>query len=177
MKTHSTTILALRHRGVTVLAGDGQVTLGQQIVKHGARKVRRLHGGRVLCGFAGSAADGLTLAERLETKIQEFSGDLARAAVAMAKDWRTDRVLRRLEALMIAADKDQMFLLSGTGDVIEPDAPVIGIGAGGPVAQAAATALLGHTDLPAVKIAEAAMAITAKLDIYTNDQVVMETLE
>jgi ATP-dependent HslUV protease, peptidase subunit HslV len=172
----STTILALRHRGVTVVAGDGQVSHGDQIMKHGARKVRPLAKGAVLAGFAGSAADGLTLFEKLEQRLDEFDGHLARAAVALARDWRTDRVLRRLEALLIAADREQMFVLSGSGDVIEPDAAVTAIGSGGPIAQAAATALIEHADLGAEAIARAAMAIAARQCVYTNEQVVLETL-
>lgn len=172
----STTILAIKRDGVTVVAGDGQVTHGQQVMKHTARKVRRIADGKVLVGFAGSAADGLALVERLEQRIEEHGGQLARAAVALAKDWRTDRALRRLEAMMIAANRDGMFLLSGTGDVIEPDESVIGIGSGGSIAQAAATALLRHTDLDAEAIARETMAIAASVCVYTNDQVVLEKI-
>lgn len=175
-RLRSTTILALRHRGVTVVAGDGQVTLGQQVVKHGARKVRRMHGGKILVGFAGSAADGLTLAEKLEARLEEFAGDLQRASVALARDWRTDRVLRRLDAVMVAANAQQMFLLSGTGDVIEPDRPVIGLGSGGAIAQAAAEALLAHASLGPEEIAREALAIAARLCVFTNEQIVVETL-
>ncbi len=176
MPIHATTILAVRRGGCTVIAGDGQVTLGSQIMKHGAKKVRRLAGGQVIAGFAGSAADGLTLFEKLEAKLDEHGGNLARAAVALAKDWRTDRVLRRLEALLIAADREQMFLLSGQGDVIEPDEPILAIGSGGPVAQAAAAALAEATELDAEQIARRAMAIAAKQCVYTNDRVVVERL-
>jgi len=173
-RVRATTILALRHGGVTVIAGDGQVSIGDQIMKHGANKIRRLADGAVVVGFAGSAADGLTLFEKLEEKLKEFNGHLARAAVALAKDWRTDRVLRRLEALLIAADREKIFLLSGTGDVIEPDESVLAIGSGGPHALAAATALMRHTDLDAEAIAREAMAIAAQRCVYTNDQVVIE---
>jgi len=173
---HATTILAVRRGAATVIAGDGQVTLGSQIMKHGARKVRRLAGGKVIAGFAGSAADGLTLFEKLESKLEEHGGNLARAAVALAKDWRTDRALRRLEALLIAADQAQMFLLSGQGDVIESDEPILAIGSGGPIALAAATALAAETELDAEAIARKALAIAAKQCIYTNEQVVVERL-
>jgi ATP-dependent HslUV protease subunit HslV len=173
---HATTVLALRHRGQTVLAADGQVTIGSQIMKHGASKLRRLCEGKVLVGFAGSAADGLTLFERLEQRLEEHSRNLPRAAVALAKEWRTDRALRRLEALLIAADAEDLFLLSGTGDVIQPDEAVVSIGSGAPYAQAAASALMNHGDLDAEAIARAAMAIAARHCVYTNDQVTLETL-
>jgi ATP-dependent HslUV protease subunit HslV len=172
----ATTILALRHRGVTVVAGDGQVTHGQQVMKHGAKKVRRIAKDQVLVGFAGSAADGLTLVERLEAKLEEHSGHLQRAAVALAKDWRTDRVLRRLEALLIAADRESIYVLSGTGDVIEPDQAVIAIGSGSAYALAAASALMSHADLDAEGIAREAMAVAARHCVYTNDALVVEQL-
>jgi ATP-dependent HslUV protease subunit HslV len=173
---HATTVLAIRHGGQTVLAADGQVTIGSQIMKHGASKVRRLCEGKVLVGFAGSAADGITLFERLEQRLDEHGRNLARAAVALAKDWRTDRALRRLEALLIAADAEHLFLLSGTGDVIQPDEAIVSIGSGAPYAQAAASALVKHSDLDAEAIAREAMAIAAHHCVYTNDQITLERL-
>jgi ATP-dependent HslUV protease subunit HslV len=173
----STTILALRHRGVVVMAGDGQVTLGQSVMKRGARKVRRLHGGKVLAGFAGTSADAFTLFEKFEGKLDQHRGNLTRAAVELAKDWRTDRVLRRLEALLLAANHEAMLIISGSGDIIEPDEPVTAIGSGGPFALAAARALIAHSDLDAPAIAEEAMKIAASICIYTNDQITIETLE
>ncbi|MBI3073075.1 MAG: ATP-dependent protease subunit HslV [Deltaproteobacteria bacterium] len=173
---HGTTIVCVRREGTVVLAGDGQVSLGQTVWKHGARKVRRLHEDRVLAGFAGATADAFTLFERFEAKLKEFGGNLTRAAVELAKDWRTDRLLRRLEALLIVADKEKTFIISGTGDVIEPDAGVCAIGSGGPYALAASKALVQHTNLPARAIAESAMKIAAEICIYTNDHVVYEEL-
>ena len=173
---HGTTIVCVRREGNVVLAGDGQVSLGPTIWKHGARKVRRLHEDRVLAGFAGATADAFTLFERFEGKLKEFGGNLTRAAVELAKDWRTDRRLRRLEALLIVADKEKTFIISGTGDVIEPDAGVCAIGSGGPYALAAAQALVEHTSLSAHAIAESAMKIAAEICIYTNDHVVYEEL-
>ena len=172
----STTILAVRHRDRTVLAGDGQVTLGQTIVKQGARKLRRLYNDRVLAGFAGSAADSFALVERFESKLEQYRGNLGRAAVELAKDWRSDRVLRRLEAMMIVVDKTSTFVLSGTGDVIEPDDGIVGIGSGGAFAVAAAKALAQNTDLDARAIATKAMAIAADICIYTNTNVIVEEL-
>jgi ATP-dependent HslUV protease, peptidase subunit HslV len=166
---HSTTILAVRHRDRTVLAGDGQVTLGQTVVKQGARKLRRLYNDRVLAGFAGSAADSFALVERFESKLEQYRGNLGRAAVELAKDWRSDRVLRRLEAMMIVADKASTFVLSGNGDVIEPDDGIVGIGSGGALAQ--------NTDLDARAIATRAMAIAADICIYTNNNIVVEELQ
>ena len=171
---HSTTVLAVRHEGRTVLAGDGQVTFGQIVVKQGARKIRRLYNDRVLAGFAGSAADSFALFARFETKLEQFRGNLERSAVELAKDWRTDRVLRRLEAMLVVADKDSTFLLSGTGDLIEPDDGIVAIGSGGPYALAAAKALAGHTNLDARQIAEAAMRIAAGICVYTNDSISVE---
>ena len=165
---HATTIVAVRRDDKVVIAGDGQVTLGQTVMKATARKVRRMGDGRVIAGFAGSAADGIALFEKLEGKLKEHSGNLPRAAVELAKDWRTDRVLRRLEALLLVADRERTFLISGTGDIIEPDEGVIAIGSGGPFALAAARALLAHTQLPARAIAEAALGIAADICIYTN---------
>jgi len=171
---HSTTVLAVRHEGRTVLAGDGQVTFGQIVVKQGARKIRRLYNDRVLAGFAGSAADSFALFARFETKLEQYRGNLERSAVELAKDWRTDRVLRRLEAMLVVADKDSTFLLSGTGDLIEPDDGIVAIGSGGPYALAAAKALVGHTNLDARQIAEAAMRIAAGICVYTNDSISVE---
>src|SRR5678815_4908831 len=174
--SHATTVLGVRHQGKVVLASDGQVTLGQTIVKHQARKVRRLYHDRVLVGFAGSAADGFALYSRFESKLEEHRGNLERAAVELARDWRTDRALRRLEAMMLVADTRVMYVLSGTGDLIEPDDGVIGIGSGGPFAMAAARALAAHSTLDARAIVERAMAIAADICIYTNARIVVEEL-
>ena len=165
---HGTTILAVRKGGRAVVAGDGQVTLGNTVMKGGARKVRRLHHGQVVVGFAGSTADAFTLFERFEGKLKEFNGMLRRSAVELAKEWRTDRALRRLEALLIVADASETLVISGSGDVIEPDKGVAAVGSGGMYAQAAALALLEHSDLDARKIAEVAMGIAADICIYTN---------
>jgi len=173
---HSTTILAVRHRGQAVLAGDGQVTFGQTVVKQGARKIRRLYNDRVLAGFAGSAADSFALFSRFESKLDQYRGNLERSAVELAKDWRSDRVLRRLEAMLIVLDKSSTFLLSGTGDLIEPDDGIVAIGSGGPFALAAAKALAGNTDLTARAIAEKAMAIAGEICIYTNANIALEEL-
>jgi ATP-dependent HslUV protease subunit HslV len=172
----STTILAVRHKGSVVMAGDGQVTLGQSVMKRSARKVRRLHGGRILAGFAGASADAFTLFDKFEGKLEQHSGNLTRAAVELAKDWRTDRILRRLEALLLAASRDALLIISGSGDIIEPDEPVTAIGSGGSYALAAARALMAHSDLPPRAIAEEAMKIAASICIYTNDQIVIEEL-
>ena len=173
---HATTVLGVRHDAKVVLASDGQVTRGQTVVKHQARKVRRLYHDRVLAGFAGAAADGFALFNRFEGKLEEHRGNLERAAVELARDWRTDRALRRLEAMMLVADTRAMYLLSGTGDLIEPDDGVIGIGSGGPFAMAAARALVQHSSLGARAIVERAMAIAASICIYTNDRLVIEEL-
>src|SRR5436189_3634939 len=173
---HATTILAVRRDDRAVLAGDGQVTLGNTVVKQGARKIRRLYNDRILAGFAGSAADSFALFARFESKLEQYRGNLERSAVELAKDWRTDRVLRRLEAMLIVLDKTAMFLLSGTGDLIEPDDGIVGIGSGGPFALAAARALADNTDLDARAIAEKAMAIAADICIYTNANIVVEEL-
>lgn len=170
----STTILAIRHRDEVVLAGDGQVSLGQTIIKHKARKVRRLYHEKVITGFAGSTADAFTLYDRLEQKLEQFNGNLMRASVELAKDWRTDKMLRRLEAMMIAVDKKSSLLLSGSGDVIESDDGILAIGSGGSFAQAAATALIKHADLDAETIAREAMSIAASICVYTNHNVVVE---
>lgn len=171
----STTILAVRRDGRLAIAGDGQVTLDKTIVKHGARKVRKIAGGKVLAGFAGSAADGITLLEKFEGKFAEFK-DLRRAAVELAKDWRQDRVLRRLEALMIVGNPEHLFLLSGTGDVIEPDEGVVAIGSGGAYAQAAAAALMHNTALDALEIARKGLEIASEICIYTNSAITVESL-
>jgi ATP-dependent HslUV protease subunit HslV len=175
-RIRSTTILCVRRGDRVVLAGDGQVSFGNTIMKGGARKVRRMLDGKVIGGFAGSAADGIALFEKLDGKLSEYAGNLRRAAVELAKDWRLDRVLRRLEAMLIVADDSQTYLLSGTGDVIEPDDGIVAIGSGGPYALAAARALLNHTDLDARQIAEAAMAIAGEICIYTNDNLTIEEL-
>ncbi len=176
MKTHATTVIAVRRDGQTAMAADGQVSIESMIVKQGATKVQRLHEGRVLAGYAGSAADALTLFERFETKLKEFKGSLQRAALELVKDWRMDRSLRRLEALLIVADEESLFLVSGTGDLIKPDEDVIGIGSGGGYAQAAAQALLRHSSLSAAQIAEEAIGIAAGLCVHTNDRIVLEVL-
>ena len=173
---HATTVVCVRHRGQVALAGDGQVTIGNTVVKAGARKVRKLHHDRVLAGFAGAAADAFTLFARFEAKLEEHRGQLSRAAVELAKDWRSDRVLRRLEALLAVADRDSSFIISGTGDVIEPDDGLIGIGSGGPFALAAARALVLHADLDAKSIVTEAMKVAASICIYTNDHISVEVL-
>jgi ATP-dependent HslUV protease subunit HslV len=173
---HSTTILAVRHRDRTVLAGDGQVTLGQTIVKHKARKIRRLYNDQILAGFAGSAADSFALFSRFESKLEQYRGNLERSAVELAKDWRSDRILRRLEAMLIVLDKKETFLLSGNGDLIEPDDGIVAIGSGGPYALAAARALAAHSDLDARAIAERSMAIASEICLYTNANIVLEEL-
>jgi len=173
---HSTTILAVRHRDHAVMAGDGQVTLGESVIKHTAKKIRRLYNDKILAGFAGSTADAFTLFSRFEAKLEQYHGNLGRAAVELAKDWRTDKFLRHLEALLLVCDKEQTFLLSGQGDVIEPDGAVAAIGSGGPYAQAAAQALSQHTQLTARQIAEESMKIAGKMCIYTNDAVTIEEL-
>jgi ATP-dependent HslUV protease subunit HslV len=176
-KVRSTTILSVRKGDRVVIAGDGQVSVGQTIMKHGARKVRRIHNGSVLAGFAGSTADALTLFEKFEGKLQEFNGNLRRAAVEMAKDWRTDRVLRRLEAMLVVADTESSLLISGAGDVIEPDDGLVAIGSGGNYALSAARALIRYgTDLSARQIAEGAMKIASEICVYTNDQFIVEEL-
>jgi len=172
----STTVLSIRRNGSVVLAGDGQVTLGESVIKHTAKKIRRLYSDKILAGFAGSTADAFTLFSRFEAKLEQYHGNLGRSAVELAKDWRTDKYLRHLEALLLVCDKEQTFLLSGQGDVIEPDGGVAAIGSGGPFAQAAAQALAAHTELPARKIAEEAMKIAGRMCIYTNDAVTIEEL-
>src|ERR1051326_636569 len=173
---HATTVLAVRHRGQSVMASDGQVTLGETVVKQRARKIRRLYNDRILAGFAGSAADSFALFARFEAKLEQYRGNLERSAVELAKDWRSDRILRRLEAMLIVLDKTATFLLSGNGDLIEPDDGIVAIGSGGPYALAAAKALANNTDLDARAIAEKAMAIAGEICIYTNQQIVIEEL-
>jgi ATP-dependent HslUV protease subunit HslV len=173
---HGTTIIAVRQNGRTVVAGDGQVTLGDTVTKHKAKKVRRIYHDKIVVGFAGATADAMTLTDKLEEKLERCNGNLTRAAVELAKEWRTDKFLRRLEAMMIAVDETRMFLISGNGDVIEPDEDVLSIGSGSVAAQAAATALMRKSDLDAAAIAREAMAIAASLCIYTNDAVTLEEL-
>jgi len=173
---HSTTILALRLNDRAVMAGDGQVTFGQTVMKHNARKIRKLYHDRIIAGFAGSAADSFALFSRFESKLEQYRGQLERSAVELAKDWRTDRALRRLEAMLVVMDREQLFLLSGTGDLIEPDDGIVGIGSGGPFAVAAARALARHSALDARVIAREAMAIAADICIYTNANIVVEEL-
>ncbi len=177
MNSHGTTILAVRHNREIALAGDGQVTLNDTIIKHHAKKVRRIYNDKLLVGFAGATADALNLFDRFEAKLERYNGNLTRSAVELAKDWRTDKYLRRLEALMIALDAANMFLISGNGDVIEPDENIIGIGSGGTVAQAAAMALIRFGSLGAPQIAEEAMKIAASICIYTNNSITLEVLE
>ena len=172
----STTVLCVRRDNKVVMAGDGQVTLGDSVIKHGAKKIRRLYQDKILAGFAGSTADAFTLFSRFEAKLEQYHGNLSRAAVELAKDWRTDKYLRHLEALLIVADKDTTFLLSGQGDVIEPDTGIAAIGSGGPFAQSAAQALADHTQLSPREIAEEAMKIAGRMCIYTNDKVTIEEL-
>src|SRR6201984_1816022 len=172
----STTVLAVRRDGKVVLAGDGQVTLGESVIKHTAKKIRRLYQDKILAGFAGSTADAFSLCTPLQAKLEQYHGNIGRAAVELAKDWRTDKFLRHLEALLLVCDKDQTFLLSGQGDVIEPDGGIAAIGSGGPFAQAAAQALASHTKLSAREIAEEAMKIAGKMCIYTNDSLTIEEL-
>jgi ATP-dependent HslUV protease subunit HslV len=173
---HSTTIICVRHKGKLAIAGDGQVSIGETILKQKANKIRTLYKGKVLAGFAGATSDAFALFSRFEAKLEEYHGNLPRAAIELAKDWRLDKALRRLEALLIVADKDNSFLLSGTGDVVEPDDGIIAIGSGGSFALAAARALIKHTDLSAKEIALEAMKISADISVYTNDQFIVEEL-
>ncbi|MBW1817646.1 MAG: ATP-dependent protease subunit HslV [Deltaproteobacteria bacterium] len=175
-RLRATTILAVKKDGRSVMAGDGQVSLGETIMKHGAVKVRTMHEDRVLVGFAGAAADAFNLFERLEEKLKALNGNLPRAAVELAKDWRTDKILRRLEALLLTMDEAHILIISGTGDVIEPDDTVAAIGSGGPYALAAAKALVAHSELNAVSIAREAMKIAASICVYTNDRLVVREL-
>ena len=173
---HSTTIICVRKDSKVALAGDGQVTLGDTVIKHGAKKIRRLYNNKILSGFAGSSADSFALFSRFESKLEQFHGNLSRAAVELAKDWRTDRSLRHLEAVMVVADDKNSFLIAGNGDLIEPDDGLIAIGSGGPYALAAARAMLKYTNLTAREIAEESMQIAAKICIYTNDSISVEEL-
>jgi ATP-dependent HslUV protease subunit HslV len=174
---HGTTILSVRRKGQVALGGDGQVTLGNVVIKAGARKVRRLYQDRILAGFAGGTADAFTLFERFEAKLEKHQGNLLRSAVELAKDWRTDRILRRLEAMLAVADRDAALMITGAGDVLEPEHGVIAIGSGGPFAQAAARALLENSELGAEAIVRKSLAIAGDLCIYTNQNVVVEVLE
>ncbi len=177
MNIRGTTIIALRHKGKVTVAGDGQVTLDTTIMKHGARKVRRLYNDKVIVGFAGATADAFTLFDRFDQKLEQYNGNLLRAAVELTKDWRTDRVLRHLEALMIAVSEKHFLIISGNGDVIESDDNVMAIGSGGPYALAAARALVKHSDLSATEIAREAMKIASGICIYTNDNVTIEEMD
>ena len=176
MRVRATTVICVRRDGKVVMAGDGQVTLAESVVKHTARKIRRLWNDRILAGFAGSTGDALSLFSRFETKLEQFNGNLNRAAVELAKDWRTDRAMRNLEALLLVADEKNSLLLSGQGDIIEPDDGIVAIGSGGPVAMAAARALLKHTPLSAREIAAEAMEVAGTLCIYTNNNITIEEL-
>jgi ATP-dependent HslUV protease subunit HslV len=176
MRIRSTTVLAVKHGGRLAIAGDGQVTLDKTIVKHGAHKVRKIAEGAVLAGFAGGAADGITLLEKFEAKLGQYKDNIVRAAVELAKDWRQDRALRRLEALLVVGNAEHLFIISGTGDVIEPDEGVAAVGSGGPYAQAAATALVRHSTLDAESIARESVKIASKIDIYTNDDIIVEVV-
>jgi len=172
----STTILCVRRGDSVAIAGDGQVTVGNTIMKHNAKKIRRMYNGTILSGFAGGAADALTLFERFEAKLEQYHGNLTRAAVELAKDWRTDRILRKLEALMCVADRSASLIISGTGDIIEPEDGIMAIGSGGAYALAAARALIRHTNMGAREIVEEAMKITARICIYTNSEILIEEL-
>jgi len=175
-KIRSTTILSVRHKGEVVVAGDGQVSLGNTVIKHNARKVRRLYHEQVICGFAGATADAFTLFDKFEAKLEQYNGNLMRSAVELAKDWRTDRMLRRLEAMLIAVDKEHSLLISGTGDVIEPDTGVLAIGSGGPYAHAAALALVEKSDLDAEEICRTALDIAGSICVFTNHSSVLEKI-
>lgn len=174
--SHSTTIICVRHKGKTALAGDGQVTIGETVFKQKANKIRLLYKGEVLAGFAGATSDAFALFSRFEKKLEEYRGNLSRAAIELAKDWRLDKALRRLEALLVVANKDISFLISGTGDVVEPDDGIIAIGSGGPYALAAARALIHHTKLSAKDVALEAMKITSEICVYTNREIIVEEL-
>ena len=176
MEMHGTTIIAVRHQGQAAVAGDGQVTLDKNVVKHHARKVRRIYNDKIIVGFAGATADALNLSERLEEKLERYNGNLTRSAVELARDWRTDKYLRRLEAIMVAVDDERIYLISGNGDVIEPDEGIVAIGSGGVAAQAVATALIENTDLDARSIVQKAMIIAASICIYTNNSITIEEI-
>jgi ATP-dependent HslUV protease subunit HslV len=171
-----TTILGLRHNGEVALGGDGQVSLGETIMKHRAKKIRRMYNGKVLGGFAGASADAITLLERFETRLEEYKGNLPRAAIELAKAWRTDKYLRRLEAMLVAVDKEHSLIISGNGEVIEPDDGIVAIGSGGPYALATARALVQHSNLSASKIVRECLKITSKICLYTNEEIVVEEL-
>ena len=174
---HGTTIVCVKKNGQVAMAGDGQVTLGHTAIKHSAKKVRKIYGDKVIVGFAGATADAMTLFDKFEAKLEEFRGNLSRASVELARDWRTDRILRRLEALLAVADKDTMFLISGSGDVLQPDDQVIAIGSGGSFAQAAAKALAKFSDLSAVDVVKESMKIASEICIYTNENITVEVLD
>ncbi|MCW5783956.1 MAG: ATP-dependent protease subunit HslV [Nitrospirales bacterium] len=176
MKIRSTTILCVRKGPIVAMGCDGQVTVGSTIMKSNAKKLRKMHQDKVLTGFAGATADAFTLFEKFDAKLEEYRGNLTRAAVELAKDWRTDRVLRRLEALLAVADREHSFLITGTGDVVEPEDGILAIGSGGPYALSAARALLAHTELPPSQVVEQSMKIAAGIDIYTNHHIVIEEL-
>jgi len=176
MKIRSTTILAVRHKGQVAIGGDGQVSLGNTVMKHQAKKIRRLYHDKVITGFAGATADAFTLYDRLEQKLEQYKGNLLRASVELAKEWRTDKYLRRLEAMMIAVDSEHSLLLSGTGDVIEADRGILAIGSGGPYAQAAALALVDHSDLDAPSICRTALDIAADICVFTNHSLIVESI-
>lgn len=176
LKIRSTTILCVRRDGRVAMGSDGQVTVGTTVMKHNAKKLRRLHHNQVVAGFAGATADAFTLFEKFEAKLEEYRGNLTRASVELAKDWRTDRILRRLEALLAVADRDHAFIISGTGDVVEPEDPIVAIGSGGPYALAAARALIRHSTLDARSIVEQSMSIAGGIDIYTNQHLTIEEL-
>jgi ATP-dependent HslUV protease subunit HslV len=177
MKIRSTTILCVRRDGRVAMGSDGQVTVGTTVMKSNAKKLRRLHHDQILAGFAGATADAFTLFEKFEAKLEEHRGNLTRAAVELAKDWRTDRVLRRLEALLAVADRDHSFVISGTGDVVEPEDGILAIGSGGPYALAAARALLNHSTLEARTVVQESMRIAGGIDIYTNQEIIIEELK
>jgi len=176
MEFHGTTVLCVKKNGSVIMASDGQVTMGNTVLKHNAKKIRRFYNGQVLIGFAGSTADAFTLFERFESKLETYKGNLLRAAVELAKDWRTDKILRRLEALLIVANKENILIISGNGDVIEPEDEIAAIGSGGPYAFAAAKALYDNTELTAKEIALKSMEIASKICIYSNNQIIMEEL-
>ncbi|MCK4764243.1 MAG: ATP-dependent protease subunit HslV [Candidatus Aminicenantes bacterium] len=175
-KIRSTTVLCLKHKDKVVIGADGQVSLGDTVLKHGAKKIRRLYHDKVLAGFAGSTSDAFSLFQRFEGKLDEYNGNLQRAAIELSKDWRTDKILRRLEAMLIVADKEKLFILSGSGDIIEPDENVLAIGSGGPYAHAAALALKRFSDLDTKEIVEKALGIAADICIYTNQKFTIEVL-
>lgn len=177
MQLHATTILAVRRGPDVILAADGQVTLGESVFKHGAKKLRRMQSGKIIAGFAGATADAFTLFERFEAKLKDYSGNMLRAAVELTKDWRTDRILRRLEAMLLMADAERTLVLAGSGDVLEPDHGAVAIGSGGTVSMAAARALLENTDMAPRKIAEVAMGLAAETCIYTNSNITYESLD